>query len=359
MDITESIKNYFCNAREAARYGNIAATRDNLYKMLRTVHWLSKNTGICSKKAICENLAVALIQIIQTLDKEGLNDFVKQKLKLDEVSEKPLLPPQRKTQEKDPPQFVVTGPIAKEPNPALSEKAKAEAAEAAKEIAGKEFEVPSLDNIPSQGWASEVFARCNRAVVQVRAEGCYNTCAVGTGFIISKKGYFITNYHVVYEENTGQTYHKPRFAFYNKENNNKSKYRFKVIYADRPSDIALCQFDPEKLKDEEFKVISFSGDYNSVTPGADCVVIGNAFGMGLIPSIGTVKLCRNDNGDLVHSAPTNSGDSGGPVLNNRGECIGVNKSRTEKFDDIPVFGMANATPADTVKELLKKWKITL
>ena len=42
MDITESIKNYFCNAREAARYGNIAATRDNLYKMLRTVHWLSK-----------------------------------------------------------------------------------------------------------------------------------------------------------------------------------------------------------------------------------------------------------------------------------------------------------------------------
>ena len=58
---------------------------------------------------------------------------------------------------------------------------------------------------------------------------------------------------------------------------------------------------------------------------------------------------------MVYTAPSNPGDSGGPVFNRIGECIGINKSRTVAVNGTAAEAYANATPMDKIDELLKKW----
>ena len=96
-------------------------------------------------------------------------------------------------------------------------------------------------------------------------------------------------------------------------------------------------------------------DYSALKQGADCLVIGNAFGMGLAPFSGVVRFTKDSDGNLVYTAPSNPGDSGGPVFNRMGECIGINKSRTVQVNSRDADGYANATPMDTINALLDKW----
>jgi V8-like Glu-specific endopeptidase len=77
--------------------------------------------------------------------------------------------------------------------------------------------------------------------------------------------------------------------------------------------------------------------------------------MGLAPFTGVVRFTKNDNGNLVYTAPSNPGDSGGPVLNRKGECIGINKSKTLAVNNVSADSYANATPMDKINELLEKW----
>ncbi len=46
---------------------------------------------------------------------------------------------------------------------------------------------------------------------------------------------------------------------------------------------------------------------------------------------------------------------GGPVFNRKGECIGINKSKTVKVNNTVADAYANATPMDKVSEILEKW----
>ena len=81
--------------------------------------------------------------------------------------------------------------------------------------------------------------------------------------------------------------------------------------------------------------------------------------MGIAPFWGIVRHTHGLNGDLIYDAQSNQGDSGAPVLNLAGECVGsTNRSRCpygRETRTIEVHGMANATPMDKINELLDKW----
>ena len=200
----------------------------------------------------------------------------------------------------------------------------------------------------NQGWCAKVFDSNKLAVVQLSVSAALHG-ASGTGFIISNNGYLLTNDHVVFDEQSGTYY--PRITM--TQIGEKKKYKLTVLFSDRDSDIALCRFDPSDLP--EFTSVKRIGDYSGLMQGADCLVIGNAFGMGLAPISGIVRFTKNDDGNLVYTAPSNPGDSGGPVFNRNGECIGINKSKIVSVDGEAAEGYANATPMDTINALLQKW----
>lgn len=200
----------------------------------------------------------------------------------------------------------------------------------------------------TQGWCAELFEKYKLAVVQLSIQTSNNN-TTGTGFIISDKGYLLTNDHVVYDEETDSYYKKIKMSF----TGSKKYYSVEVLFSDKKTDIALCKFNSTEV--EDFSVIKMISDYNKLLQGADCLVIGNAFGMGLAPFTGVVRFTKNDNGDLVYTAPSNPGDSGGPVLNRQGECIGINKSKIVAVNGVTADGYANATSAVIINQVLNKW----
>lgn len=204
----------------------------------------------------------------------------------------------------------------------------------------------------SQGWCADIFDRYKRAVVKVCAESGLSFSG-GTGFFVSKEGYLLTNHHVVYDEDADRLSEKVTVSF----EGERIAYPVKVIATNRERDVALLHVE-DKLS--SFGVVSRIKDYASLKQGADVLVIGNAFSMGLAPFSGTVKFTHEPGaGDLVYTAPSNPGDSGGPVLNRSGDCVGINKSVTAAITRggrrIESQGLTNATPMDEIEDMLREW----
>lgn len=210
----------------------------------------------------------------------------------------------------------------------------------------------SANGAPSQGWVADIFERYKGGVVKVRAKGAESVFG-GTGFVISRNGYLLTNEHVVYDEVTGKLCGDVFVLF----GQDPEEYAARVIASDSRYDLALLETDELPA---EAVVVPRIRDYSALKQGADVVVIGNAFSMGLAPIPGTIKFTHEGtSGNLVYTAPTNPGDSGGPVFNRLGECVGINKSVTSAFirggQRLESQGLTNATPMDYIEKRLSEW----
>ena len=205
-----------------------------------------------------------------------------------------------------------------------------------------------INRVNDYDWGEEIFAANQSAVVQVSASAggrVFN----GTGFIISENGYLLTNDHVVFDERNGVYCKKLKMSLVG----DKKMHGIEVLFSDKKCDVALCRSDPTAMAG--FRSVKRIDDYSRVKAGAECLIIGNAFGMGLAPCKGNIRFPKNDEGNLVYTAQSNPGDSGGPVFNRRGECIGINKSKIVTVNGTVADGYANATPMDAVDKLLEKW----
>lgn len=331
MGEKDKIATYYSNARELVKQNNPKAARAYVLAILNYAVETYNKASTILLKAKTQAFLDRWIAVSRELYDKGVTDYVLKCFGLPTKQEQQL-PKVQKPAQSQPKNSPKSGDAA---NPAIPD---------------GEIDISGLidDVAKTQGWCAEVFEKTKSAVVEISVTGS-ESGASGTGFIISPNGYLLTNDHVVYDEESQGYYPKAKMSFAGI----KKSYKINILFSDKKADVALCSFNPEEVG--EFSVIKRIADYSQVLQGADCLIIGNAFGMGLAPFTGVVRFTKNDSGNLVYTAPSNPGDSGGPVLNRRGECIGINKSKTLSVNHVSADGYANATPMDKIDELLKKW----
>jgi serine protease Do len=139
----------------------------------------------------------------------------------------------------------------------------------------------------------------------------------GTGFVVDKNGYIITNHHVIA---------KVDHIKVKLHSDDSNEYRARVIGIDPETDLAVIKIDPRSPL-----VPVTVGNSDAVQVGDWAVAIGSPFGLDASVTAGIVSaLARDINGPLQlqrfiqTDAAINPGNSGGPLLNIRGEVIGVN-----------------------------------
>lgn len=164
---------------------------------------------------------------------------------------------------------------------------------------------------------------------------------LGSGIIFDEKGYILTNYHVVEGAQT-----------INVIFNNGKEASAKVINSDPNYDVAVI-----KITDESVKMpgVAEFGDSDSLQVGETAVAIGNPLGTDLLGSVTSGIISAVDrtiderNADLKMiqtNAAINAGNSGGPLINSKGQVIGIN---TEKKVGTGVEGLGFAIPINQIK----------
>ena len=142
----------------------------------------------------------------------------------------------------------------------------------------------------------------------------------GSGFVIDDRGYILTNFHVVQEAQSIEVVL-----------GDQSRYPGKFIGADQRNDVALIKIDP---KGKHLTALPL-GDSASLQVGQKVLAIGNPFGFqstlttGVVSALGrTVQTSQSTFIDeaIQTDAAINRGNSGGPLINSRGEVIGINSA---------------------------------
>jgi len=174
--------------------------------------------------------------------------------------------------------------------------------------------------------------------------------ASGTGFIISKDGYILTNNHVV--ENAT----KIEVNLYGDDND--MSYKAKVIGRDPLTDSALIELTEKP--NHELTEVKF-GDSSQMAPGDWVMAIGNPFSLAHTVSVGVVSAARPGGlpvadgrfADVIQTdAAINPGNSGGPLLNVRGEVVGINTAIYSDSRQSGNIGIGFAIPINVVRDLL-------
>jgi len=139
--------------------------------------------------------------------------------------------------------------------------------------------------------------------------------SLGSGFIINKEGYLLTNDHVVRDAESIQV-----------KLSNEKVYKGKVVGADPKTDIAVVKINASE--DLPFAVL---GDSDKLLVGQWAIAIGNPFGLDRTFTVGVISATGRSNmgietyEDFIQTdASINPGNSGGPLLNIYGEVIGIN-----------------------------------
>jgi serine protease Do len=178
------------------------------------------------------------------------------------------------------------------------------------------------------------------------------TEAAGSGFIISKDGFILTNNHVV----EGAT--KIEVQFFGEDD---EYYEAKIVGRDPLTDSALLQLIEKPSMD--LPVAKF-GDSSQMEPGDWVVAIGNPFGLAHTVSVGVVSATERSfpvaqmrSAQVLQTyAAINPGNSGGPLLNVRGEVIGVNTAIYSNSGGVMGsggnIGIGFAIPINTVRDVL-------
>src|SRR5262245_27859070 len=142
--------------------------------------------------------------------------------------------------------------------------------------------------------------------------------SLGSGFVIDKDGYILTNRHVI----EGADEVSVTFP-------DGKRYEAKIVGRDPRTDVALLKIEPK----EALTTLELA-DSDQTEPGEWVMAIGNPFGLGgNSVTVGVVSYrgrpltlgTQGTSVDMIQTdAAINPGNSGGPLLNSRGQVVGIN-----------------------------------
>lgn len=209
--------------------------------------------------------------------------------------------------------------------------------------------------------AIEVAKKIQPSIVGIEVEYSVNSIfsrnpqtstASGSGVIISEDGYILTNNHVINSSASDSMFYEIEEA--NKVTvtlyNDDTEYEAKIIGTDEQTDLAVIKIDKKGLTAAEL------GDSDSVQVGEFCMAIGNPLGLKSTVTAGIVSAVNRDVTDsdgntyaaIQTDAAINSGNSGGALVNSKGQVIGIN---TLKVSGTGVEGVGFAIPINSTKNI--------
>jgi S1-C subfamily serine protease len=165
----------------------------------------------------------------------------------------------------------------------------------------------------------------------------------GSGFVIDEKGYILTNFHVVQEAQSIEVVL-----------GDQTRYPGKFVGADQRNDVALVKIE---AKGKHLGALPL-GDSSTLQVGQKVLAIGNPFGFqstlttGVVSALGrTVQTSQTTFIDeaIQTDAAINRGNSGGPLINSRGEVIGINSAIYTPSGT--TAGIGFAIPVNTAKRI--------
>ncbi|MCC7520305.1 MAG: Do family serine endopeptidase [Flavobacteriaceae bacterium] len=169
----------------------------------------------------------------------------------------------------------------------------------------------------------------------------YTQVGTGSGVIISPDGYIITNYHVVANATEISI-----------TLNNKKEYKAKLIGSDEAIDIALV-----KIEATDLPFITFA-DSDQVKLGEWVLAVGNPYNLTSTVTAGIVSAKGRDLGNngriesyIQTDAAVNPGNSGGALVNTRGELIGINTAISSQTGSY--VGYSFAVPSNIAKKVVE------
>ncbi len=190
--------------------------------------------------------------------------------------------------------------------------------------------------------ASEVYKRNVSTTVLIN-ESTARSEGFGSGFILSVDGYIVTNYHVVSDNGrlTVTTY-------------DGKNYTPRLVGYEESNDIALLKIDATGLP-----AITY-GSSSALSIGDPLYVIGNPLGdLTFTLTTGVVsakdRLIKTETNYIINmfqtDAAINSGNSGGPVFNGKGELVGI---ATAKYNSSSIEGLSFCIPIDDVGSIINE-----
>lgn len=179
----------------------------------------------------------------------------------------------------------------------------------------------------------------------------------GTGFFVSADGLILTNKHVVADEN----------AVYSILTNDGEKYTVDILSKNPVQDVAILKINNGESK--VFKPLTL-GDSSTIKLGQTAIVIGNVLGefqntlsVGVISGLERTVVAQG-NGivekleDIIQTdAAINQGNSGGPLLNSKGEVVGINTAVSLQGESIGFAIPINVAKRD-LEQILNEGKIS-
>lgn len=185
--------------------------------------------------------------------------------------------------------------------------------------------------------ATEIYEKNVDSIVSIEGEG-EDSYGSGTGVIMTQDGYILTNAHVVADMR------RVRVIF-----SDNSILPARLVGADAEEDIAVLKVEAEGLKPAEF------GDSDQLRCGDMVVAIGDPLGyrtsitQGIVSALNRTVEVDGILMDLIQtSAPINFGNSGGALINDRGQVVGITTIKIVS-DDGTVEGLGFAIPMARVK----------
>lgn len=208
--------------------------------------------------------------------------------------------------------------------------------------------------------AQEVYQKVSPAVVTISTKGteykgffAQNVEGIGSGFIINEDGYILTNYHVVELAISNNTKDVTVILSTGEE------VAAKVVNYDQNRDIAMI-----KLADgTKVPAVAELGDSDGLYVGQEVVAIGTPLGKnfaqtltkGIVSGVNRNLTTEGGNtGDYIQTdAAINSGNSGGPLINTKGEVIGINTAKLSGQSETTIEGMGFAIPINDAKDRIE------